>query len=173
LKSREHGIVVEVFQDRLCDAYLDDLRDNIDADERIRQVELLVHDAYDQLNFFRAKSISSSMRQELRFNRQTNARFTAVPFMYEATHRGKYICVIKSQQSYDHRVSLGYDHETDKVVPSSENSVALISFVKNLVKGAIDVDVNGSTTLTAKRTSSIGSELRNLASGKKIRSSTN
>lgn len=67
LKAQEHQIIVEIFQDRLCDQYLNNCHTNVDQDYRLDQIEAKLVQAQSDIKFFKARNMSSSLRVERKY----------------------------------------------------------------------------------------------------------
>lgn len=67
LKAQEHAIIVEIFQDRLCDQYLANCHGNVDQDYRLDQIEAKLSLAQSDIKFFKARNMSSSLRVERKY----------------------------------------------------------------------------------------------------------
>lgn len=66
LEAEEHLQIVEVFQDRLADDYLDQQLADRDAGGQLSRIEMLLHKGLKELDYFKARQISSGLRSETR-----------------------------------------------------------------------------------------------------------
>jgi hypothetical protein len=66
LAAEEHLQIVEVFQDRLADDYLDRQLADREAGGQLSRIETLLHKGLKELDYFKARQVSSSLRSEMK-----------------------------------------------------------------------------------------------------------
>lgn len=79
LIAAEHQQIVEVFQDRLADAYLDDQLAERDAGGQLNRIEKLIKRGLQDIDYFKARGVSSGLRAELRKEAVTESAVSLTP----------------------------------------------------------------------------------------------